>query len=90
MSTQQKILQFCLTPRTSLEIAAHCGLERISIYTQLGNLKRSNKIEKRGGGRRGSPCTFITIRQAPVASESSDGYENLVIIHAHNPFGLRT
>jgi len=89
MSTQQKILKYCIEPKTTVSIAEYCGLEKISIYTQLSNLQRNGKIEKRGDGRRGSPCTYVTIRQAPTATESSDDYENLVITHAHNPFGLR-
>jgi hypothetical protein len=67
----------------------YCGIAKISIYTQLAKLQRNNKIEKRGDGRRGSPCVYVTIRQAPTATESSDNYENLVVKHAHNPFGLR-
>jgi hypothetical protein len=75
--------------KTTVDIADYCGLEKISIYTQLAKLQRNNKIEKRGDGKRGSPCVYVTIRQAPTATESSDNYENLVVKHAHNPFGLR-
>jgi predicted ArsR family transcriptional regulator len=90
MSTRQKILKYCLEPRTAVDIAKHCGLEKISIYTQLGALQRIGKIEKRGDGRRrAAPSTFVTIRQAPSATESTDDYENLVITFAHAPFGLR-
>jgi hypothetical protein len=32
---------------------------------------------------------FMTVRQAPVATESTEDYENLVVKHAHNPFGLK-
>jgi hypothetical protein len=47
-------------------------------------------MEKRGDGRRRvSPAVFVTVRQAPTATESTDDYENLVITYAHNPFGLR-
>ena len=89
MSTEQKILRYCIEPKTTMDIADYCGLEKISIYTQLAKLQRNNKIEKRGDGRRGSPCVYVTIRQAPTATESSDNYENLIVKHAHNPFGLR-
>jgi predicted transcriptional regulator len=89
MSTEQKILRYCIEAKTSADIADYCNLEKISIYTQLVKLQRNNKIEKRGDGRRGSPCVYITIRQALTATESTDDYENLVVKHAHNPFGLR-
>jgi predicted transcriptional regulator len=89
MSTEQKILRYCIEPKTTADIADYCGLEKISIYTQLAKLQRNNKIVKHGDGRRGSPCVYVTIRQAPTATESSDNYENLVVKYAHNPFGLR-
>jgi hypothetical protein len=90
MNTQQRILKFCLTPQTVVNIAEHCGLEKASIYSHLLTLQRSGKIEKRGDGKRRAMCAvFVTIRQAPVASEHTENYENLIITHAHNPFGLR-
>jgi hypothetical protein len=89
MSTELKILRYCIEPKTTADIADYCGLEKISIYTQLAKLQRNNKIKKHGDGRRGSPCVYVTIRQAPTATESTDNYENLVITHAHAPFGLR-
>ena len=90
MSTQQKILKYCIEPKTSAQIAEYCGMEKSSIYTQLGNLQRLGRIEKRGDGRRRvSPAMFVTVRQAPTATESTDDYENLVLTHAHAPFGLR-
>jgi DNA-binding IclR family transcriptional regulator len=90
MSTQQKILKYCIEPKTSAQIAEYCGMEKSGIYTQLGNLQRLGRIEKRGDGRRRvSPAMFVTVRQAPTATESTDDYENLVLTHAHAPFGLR-
>jgi hypothetical protein len=90
MSTQQKILQYCTEPRTAIDIADYCGLQTSSIYTVLGSLQRHNRLQKIGDGRqRFKPVLFLTVRQAPVATESTDGYENLVIKHAHAPFGLR-
>jgi predicted ArsR family transcriptional regulator len=90
MNTQQKILKFCLTPQIVIDIAEHCGLEKASIYSHLLTLQRSGKIEKRGDGkRRANPAVFVTIKKPPVATESTDEYQNLVLIWAHNPFGSR-
>ena len=90
MSTEQKILRYCIEPKTTVQIAEYLGLEKQSIYTHLNNLQRLGKMEKRGDGRRRvSPAVFVTVRQAPTATESTDNYENLVITYAHNPFGIR-
>jgi hypothetical protein len=90
MSTQQKILKYCSEPRSAIEIAEHCNLQTGSIYTVLGALQRHNKIQKIGDGRRRvSPARFVVTRHAPVATESTEDYENLVVKHAHNPFGLK-
>ena len=90
MSTQQKILKYCADPRSCIEIAEHCGLQTSDIYTVLGALQRHNKIQKIGDGRRkGHPAVFMTVRQAPVATASTDDYENLVVKFAHNPFGIK-
>ena len=90
MSTQLKILKYCADPRTAIEIAEHCGLQTSSIYTVLGALQRHNRLQKIGDGRRKDrPAVFMTIRQAPVVTESTEDYENLVVKHAHNPFGLQ-
>jgi predicted transcriptional regulator len=89
MTTQQSILKYCLTPRTVAELADYLHFEKSSIYSHLNTLQRSGKIEKRGDGkRRASPAVFVTIRKPPKESKSTDDYENLVIIHAHKPFGL--
>jgi len=88
MNTQQRILKFCLTPQTVKDIAEHCALEKASIYSHLLTLQRSKKIEKRGDGkRRAMPAVFVTIQQAPVATQHTDDYQNLVLVWAHNPFG---
>jgi hypothetical protein len=90
MSTQLKVLKYCAEPRSAIEIAEHCGLQTSSIYTLLGALQRHNKLQKIGDGRRrGSPAVFMTVRQAPVATESTEDYENLVVKFAHNPFGIK-
>jgi len=31
----------------------------------------------------------VTIQQAPVATQHTDDYQNLVLIWAHNPFGSK-
>ena len=90
MTTVQKIINYCQEPRTTKEIAAHLGMNKDTIYTHLNNLQRNGIIDKRGDGRRRiEPARFIVTRQAPVATESTEHYENLVITHAHKPFGLR-
>lgn len=90
MSTQQKIINYCQEPRTTKEIATYLGMNKDTIYTHLNNLQRNGIIDKRGDGRRRvEPARFVVTRQAPVATESTPEYENLVITYAHNPFGLR-
>lgn len=90
MSTIQKIINYCQKPRTTKEIAEHLGICKDTIYTHLNNLQRNSMIDKIGDGRRRvQPARFVVTRQAPVATESTEDYENLVITHAHNPFGLR-
>ena len=90
MSTQQKIINYCQEPRSTQEIAEYLNMNKDTIYTHLSKLQRNGTIEKRGDGRRRvEPARFIVTRHAPVATESTDNYENLVIKHAHNPFGLQ-
>lgn len=91
MTTIDKIIAFCNTPRTTKEIADYLGLHKDTIYRNLNTLRRNNVLEKRGDGRcRVEPARFVITRKAPKATESTEDYENLVITHAHNPFGLRT
>lgn len=90
MSTEQKIINYCQEPRSTKEIAEYLNMNKDTIYTHLNRLQRNGTIEKRGDGRRRvEPARFVVTRQAPVATESTPDYENLVITHAHNPFGLR-
>jgi len=89
MSTEQKIINYCQEPKTTKEIAAYLGMNKDTIYTHLNRLQRNNILEKHGDGRRRiAPATFVVTRQAPKATESTEDYENLVITHAHAPFGL--
>jgi predicted ArsR family transcriptional regulator len=91
MTTLQKIINYCQMPRTTKEIADHLGVNKDTIYSQLSNLQRNSMVDKIGDGRRRiQPAKFVVTRQAPVATASTKHYENLVIKHAHNPFGLRT
>ena len=90
MSTLQKIINYCQTPRTTKEIAEYLGYKKDTVYTHLNRLKRNGIIDKIGDGRRRvEPARFVVTRHAPVATESTINYEHLVIKHAHNPFGLR-
>lgn len=90
MSTLQKIINYCQEPRTTKEIAEYLSMNKDTIYTHLNRLQRNGTIEKRGDGRRRvEPARFIVTRQAPKATESTEHYENLVLTHAHNPFGIK-
>lgn len=90
METKDKILKFCLTPKTAIEIADHVGVGLAGIYTQLLRLQRLDFIEKIGDGRRrANPATFVTIRKAPKVLKIIDGLDNLAIKHAHNPFQIK-
>lgn len=84
MTTTNKILAFCTIPRTATELSEHCKVQRSSIYSALGRMQMKGIIVRIGDG---------TARATYVLNDPSlitmDDYENLVIKHAHNPFGLR-
>ena len=89
MSTEQKIINYCQTPRTTKEIAEYLGYKKDTVYTHLNRLQRNGIMDKIGDGRRRvQPARFVVTRQAPKATESTPDYENLAITHAHAPFGL--
>ena len=89
MSTLQKIINYCQVPRTTKEIADYLGMNKDTIYSHLNKLQRNSMVDKIGDGRRRvQPARFVVTRQAPKATESTPEYENLVITHAHAPFGL--
>jgi predicted ArsR family transcriptional regulator len=89
MSTEQKIINYCQTPKTTKEVAEYCGINKDTIYFHLNRLQRNGIIDKIGDGRRRvAPARFVVTRQAPQATESTADYENLAITRAHNPFGL--
>ncbi len=86
--TFDAIERFCITPKTSRAIAEHLGLHPSSVYGFLSALQRRKRLEKRGDDkRRVMPATFVTLRLKAAMPTDSD---NLVIAHAHNPFGIRT
>lgn len=84
MKTSDKIVALCTTPRTATELANHCKVQRSSIYSALGRLQMKGIVTRIGDG---------TERATYVLNDPDmtnlDNYENLVIKHAHNPFGLR-
>lgn len=84
MTTANKILAFCTIPRTATELADHCKVQRSSIYSALGRMQMKGIVKRIGDG---------TARATYVLNDPNlvymDDYENLVIKHAHNPFGLR-
>jgi predicted transcriptional regulator len=83
MTTADKIVAFCTKPRTATELADHCKVQRSSIYSALGRLQMKGIVTRMGDG---------TERATYVLNETNltkmDDYENLIIKHAHNPFGL--
>lgn len=84
MTTANKILAFCTTPRTASEIATHCKVQRSSIYSALGRMQMKGIVIRIGDGT--ARATYVLNDPTLV---NMDDYENLVIKHAHNPFGLR-
>ena len=84
MTTANKILAFCTTPRTASEIATHCKVQRSSIYSALGRMQMKGIVTRVGDGK--ARAKYVLNEPDLV---DMDDYENLVIKHAHNPFGLR-
>ena len=84
MTTANKILAFCIIPRTASEIADHCKVQRSSIYSALGRMQMKGIVLRVGDGK--ERATYVLNEPSLI---SMDDYENLVIKHAHNPFGLR-
>tara|TARA_R110000868_G_scaffold360150_1_gene622197 strand:+ start:49 stop:306 length:258 start_codon:yes stop_codon:yes gene_type:complete len=84
MKTGDKILAYCTKPRTAQELATHCKVQRSSIYSALGRLQMKGILTRLGDGT--ERATYVL--NEPSLTKMND-YENLVIKHAHNPFGLR-
>lgn len=80
MRTPDKIIAFCTKPRTAQELANHCKIQRSSIYSAVGRLQMKGLIKRIDT----EPATYLV--SVPVVVEYQ---ENLMIKHAHNPFGLR-
>lgn len=81
MRTADNILKICNTPKTSQEIADFCKVKLSSIYSPIGRLQAKKLIKKIGT----DPVKFVV--SVPVFDVPE---ENLIITHAHNPFGLKT
>lgn len=82
MKTPDKILAYCTKPRTAQELANHCKVQRSSIYSALGRLQMKGLLKRLGGNT--ELATYVVSEPQIV-----EFYENLVIKHAHNPFGLK-
>ncbi len=82
MNTKEKIIAFCNTPRTAQELADHCKVQRSSIYSALGRLQMKGLLKRLGDNT--EPAAYVVSKPQVV-----EYHENLVIKHAHNPFGLR-
>ena len=83
MKTGDKIVAFCTKPRTAQELADHCKVQRSSIYSAVGRLQMKGILTRLGA----APERVTYVVSEPQVVEYQ---ENLVIKHAHNPFGLRT
>jgi predicted transcriptional regulator len=84
MKTLDKIVAFCAAPKTAQELADHCKVQRSSIYSALGRLQMKGIVTRLGDGK--ERATYVL---AQPSLTKIDDYENLVIKHAHNPFGLQ-
>jgi sugar-specific transcriptional regulator TrmB len=84
MTTTNKIMAYCTIPRTATELADHCKVQRSSIYSALGRLQMKGIVTRLGDGK--ERATYVLSQPSLT---KIDDYENLVIKHAHNPFGLR-
>jgi len=83
----EEIEHFCKTPKTSRQIAQHLNFESKLVYGYLSRLQRRGKLQKQGASNsKTSPAVFTTTGYKPVKSVDVN---NLMIKHAHNPFGLR-
>ena len=80
MKTGDKIVAYCTSPRTAQELSDHCKVRRSSVYSALGRLQMKGLVKRVDT----EPATYIV--STPTVVEH---FENLVIKHAHNPFGLQ-
>lgn len=80
MKTSKKVVAFCATPRAAAEIAAHCKVQLSSIYSQLNRLQMKGLVKRCGN----EPALYVVTTPFETVVE-----ENLVITHAHNPFGIK-
>lgn len=83
MKIVDKIIMYCTEPRTAAEIAKALNLDRKDVYSKISQLRKADRLKYSNVGK-SDRRSFISIDQAiPIDPE------NLVIKHAHNPFGLR-
>ena len=82
MRTGDKIMTFCGTPKTAQQLAEYCKVQRSSIYSALGRLQMKGLLMRVGDGV--EPATYVLTK--PTTMQVC---ENLMVKHAHNPFGLR-
>jgi len=87
LESQKKILEFCVVPRTSVEIVEMLGLRRNLVYILLRNLVSCNEITKKGNNKSRAYPAFFTTTTAAEANESVKMQTNN--FYAHNPFGLK-
>jgi predicted transcriptional regulator len=87
LESQKKILEFCVVPRTSVEIVEMLGMQRTPVYLLLRNLISCKELIKKGNNKnRVKPAVFI-ITAATQTNESIKMQTNN--FYAHNPFGLK-
>ena len=82
MTTAEKILVFCHTPRTAAAIATHCKVQLSSIYSAIGRMQMKGLVTRIDEDK--ARATYVLTKPDTIVE-----CENLVIKHAHNPFGLR-
>jgi DNA-binding MarR family transcriptional regulator len=83
MKIVDKIILYCTEPRTAAEIAEALNLDRKDVYSKISQLRKSDRL-KHCEVSKSDRRMFISIDPfVPIDPE------NLVIKHAHNPFGLR-
>ena len=86
LDSQRKILEFCVVPRTSVEIEKMLGLQKTSVYILLRNLVFCKEIIKKGNSKnRVNPAVFIAISSTKTNEDMKIKANNF---YAHNPFGL--
>ncbi len=84
MTIIERIELFCSEPRSAVEITDHCKVSKTSIYSAVRRMQVKGTLMRLGEKGR---ARYLSTE--PKALKSIER-ENLVLKHAHNPFGLRT